>query len=554
VSGESGYRFEAVFKNSSGEATSHVTTLTVTPAPSGPVIPVPSSPVVIPVPSDPGVTAPVITTQPGPDTVAAGQTASFSAAASGSPTPSVQWEESTDGATWAPISGATSTTYSFAAPVGDSGFEFAAVFSNAGGSVTSSPATLTVTPLTAAPAIVANPTSTSVAVGQTASFSASASGSPAPTVQWEESTNGATWSPISGATSTTYSLVATSPENGYRFEAAFTNAIGTATTSAVTLTVMAVAPSVTTQPSADTVPAGQVASFSAAASGSPAPTVQWQESTNGATWSPISGATATTYSLVATSPENGYAFRAVFTNAGGSATSSAAALTVEVGSDAAAENWSGYADTGATFTSIGSSWTVPTVTCPAMASDSAAEWIGIDGYAGSDATVEQDGTSSDCVSGTPTYDAWFEMYGDSSEYGGDEAELNPSIYPVSAGDDITASVSVSNNNWTLALEDSSGWSFSTVVNFDAAQSSAEWIVERPETCNGNDCALTSLAQFSTVTFTNAQAFATSGSGSISSYPFWDIEMVNNAGTAVIALPSGLNNAGTSFSDTWYGSS
>jgi hypothetical protein len=92
------------------------------------------------------------------------------------------------------------------------------------------------------------------------------------------------------------------------------------------------------------------------------------------------------------------------------------------------------------------------------------------------------------------------------------------------------------------------------VNFSAAQSSAEWIVERPETCNGNDCTLTSLAEFSTVTFTNSQAFATSGSGSISSYPFWDIEMVNNADTAVIALPSGLNNAGTSFSDTWYGSS
>ena len=135
------------------------------------------------------------------------------------------------------ISGATSSTYAFAAPIGDSGFEFAAVFSNAGGSVTSSPATLTVTPLPAGPAVIANPTSTSVAAGQTASFSASASGSPTPTVQWEESTNGATWSPISGATTAVYSFVTAYPENGYRFEAVFTNAIGTATTSAATLTV-----------------------------------------------------------------------------------------------------------------------------------------------------------------------------------------------------------------------------------------------------------------------------------------------------------------------------
>ena len=86
----------------------------------------------------------------------------------------------------------------------------------------------------------------------------------------------------------------------------------------------------------------------------------------------------------------------------------------------------------------------------------AAEWIGIDGYAGADTTVEQDGTSSDCASGAPTYDAWFEMYGDSSGYGGVEAELNPAVYPVSPGDVITASVSVSNDDWTLALEDSSG--------------------------------------------------------------------------------------------------
>ena len=78
--------------------------------------------------------------------------------------------------------------------------------------------------------------------------------------------------------------------------------------------------------------AGQPASFTAAASGSPAPTVQWQLSTNaGVTFTTIAGATAVTYSLATTTlAENHYEYRAVFTNPAGSATSSPATLSVAV--------------------------------------------------------------------------------------------------------------------------------------------------------------------------------------------------------------------------------
>ena len=62
----------------------------------------------------------------------------------------------------------------------------------------------------------------------------------------------------------------------------FTNSAGVATTSAATLkvTTAAVAPKITTQPTALTVVEGQNITFSAAASGTPAPTVQWQVSFN----------------------------------------------------------------------------------------------------------------------------------------------------------------------------------------------------------------------------------------------------------------------------------
>ena len=88
------------------------------------------------------------------------------------------------------------------------------------------------------------------------------------------------------------------------------------------------APVVTSQPASQTINAGQTASFSAAASGSPTPTVQWQVSSDGSSWSDISGATSLTYSFTAQSTDNGKQYRAIFTNPAGSATTYAALLIV----------------------------------------------------------------------------------------------------------------------------------------------------------------------------------------------------------------------------------
>jgi hypothetical protein len=296
----SGTQYRAVFTNAAGTATTNAATLTVQTVPS-------------------------ITTQPSNQTVTAGNTATFSAAASGSPTPTLQWQINT-GSGWSNISGATSTSYATpATTLANSGTQYRAVFTNAAGSATTNAATLTVQTV---PSITTQPSNQSVTEGSTATFSAAASGSPTPTVQWQINT-GSGWANISGATSTSYTTPATTFANsGNQYRAVFTNAAGSATTNAAILTVQTV-PSITTQPSNQSVTEGNTATFNAAASGSPTPTLQWQINT-GSGWSNISGATSTSYATPATTLANsGTQYRAVFTNAAGSATTNAATLTVQ---------------------------------------------------------------------------------------------------------------------------------------------------------------------------------------------------------------------------------
>ena len=301
---QNGNKYRAVFTNAGGVATTVAATLTVN-------------------------FAPTVTTNPVSQSISAGSTVTFTAAASGNPTPTVQWQQSTDGgATFQNIAGATSTTLSFTALAGQNGNQYRAVFTNSVGSATTTAATLTVT---AGPRITTNPTDQTVNAGQTATFTAAASGTPTPTVQWQSSTDGgATFQNVAGATTTTLTIPnVVTGQNGNKYRAVFTNGGGTATTTAATLTVNSAGPVVTTNPVNQTVTAGQTATFTAASSGTPTPTVQWQVSTdNGVTFNNIPGAASTTLSFTATTAMNGNKYRAVFTNGSGTATTTAATLTV----------------------------------------------------------------------------------------------------------------------------------------------------------------------------------------------------------------------------------
>jgi hypothetical protein len=90
-------------------------------------------------------------------------------------------------------------------------------------------------------------------------------------------------------------------------------------------------PTVAQDPAGQTVVPGQTATFTAAVNGITAARVQWQVSTDGGqTWSPIPGATSTTYGFTAALSQDGNEFRAVFTNSDGTVATSAAKLTILV--------------------------------------------------------------------------------------------------------------------------------------------------------------------------------------------------------------------------------
>src|SRR5580692_554087 len=196
-----------------------------------------------------------------------------------------------------------------------------------------------------APSISSQPASKTVVLGQTASFSVTATGTTPLSYQWQK--NGAA---ISGATSSSYTTPATaSTDNGALFAVVVSNSVGKVTSNSATLTVNS-APAITSQPVSKTVIAGQTATFAVTATGGTPLSFQWWK--NGTA---ISGATSASYTTPAeTTADNGAQLTAVVSNTAGSATSNSATLTVNASTlvlnASPASLTFGSIDTGATST------------------------------------------------------------------------------------------------------------------------------------------------------------------------------------------------------------
>ncbi|WP_223692683.1 beta strand repeat-containing protein [Leifsonia poae] len=119
-----------------------------------------------------------------------------------------------------------------------------------------------------APAITLPAAAQTVNAGNTVSFTAGASGYPAPGVQWYVSTNGgSTYTAIPGATSATYSFTAAQSDNRRLYLAGFTNAAGFASTHAA-LSV-GTAPTISSAAAARFAAGGGAQSFAVTTSGIP---------------------------------------------------------------------------------------------------------------------------------------------------------------------------------------------------------------------------------------------------------------------------------------------
>jgi Peptidase A4 family len=198
-------------------------------------------------------------------------------------------------------------------------------------------------------------------------------------------------------------------------------------------------------------------------------------------------------------------------------------------------NWSGYAVTGGTgaFNSVSSSWTEPSASCSG-GTQYAAFWVGLDGY-NSD-SVEQTGSDSDCSGGTPDYYGWYEMY-----------PADPVYFtnPVSPGDSMSASVTVSGTSYTLTLTDSTqGWTQTENETGSYSNSSAEVITEAPSSSEGP----LPLADFGTINYSGSSANGTS----LGSQNPTSITMVGSSGDQLDST-SGIDGSGD-FSNTWQAAS
>ncbi len=203
-------------------------------------------------------------------------------------------------------------------------------------------------------------------------------------------------------------------------------------------------------------------------------------------------------------------------------------------------NWSGYAAVarkGVRLRFISASFSVPSVNCQKSTLGSsgfayASNWAGLDGF--KSATVEQTGVDSFCdKSGTPQYDAWYELF-----------PLQPVVFSgVGAGDAMSASVFYTGSGYSITLPDlTTGGKIQTTQpcprHATCKNSSAEVITEDP----GMAAPTVDLADFGMVNVTGAAVTSLNGThGSLTATSLWtssEVLLTNFAGK-VMSQPSGL---------------
>jgi hypothetical protein len=202
-------------------------------------------------------------------------------------------------------------------------------------------------------------------------------------------------------------------------------------------------------------------------------------------------------------------------------------------------NWGGYAVTGTDFTKAEGTWTVPTVNCTKSPNAWVSIWVGIDGYNSS--TVEQAGTLTWCNRTTPEYYTWYELYPAATTY--------ISTVPSAPGNKMFAEISYNGSEFKLQIKNQTtdkSYSISKAVA-SAERTSAEWIVEAPETITG----ITNLADFTKASFSAASATNSATSGPISAFGS-DVEQITQVDDTdyTESTSSALSSSGENFTTTW----
>ncbi len=266
---------------------------------------------------------PVITGPPASQSVVAGASASFNVTATGTPPLSYQWRWNGGG-----LAGASGSSLTLNNVQPANAGNYTVVVTNSAGSVTSAVAVLTVI---VPPSLSSQPLSQTNVLGSTASFSAGASGTAPLSYQWRfNGANLANGGRLSGVSSSALSIsgVQSSDAGGY---ALVVSNSGGAVTSAVAVLTVLVPPSLSVQPTNQSVAAGSTVSFNVGATGTMPLSYQWLF--NGAALSDGSqfgGSATASLSINNVQGTNAGGYSVVVTNVAGSVTSAVAALSVSV--------------------------------------------------------------------------------------------------------------------------------------------------------------------------------------------------------------------------------
>ncbi len=189
-------------------------------------------------------------------------------------------------------------------------------------------------------------------------------------------------------------------------------------------------------------------------------------------------------------------------------------------------NWSGYVVSSGPFTEVTGTFTVTSLQSGTPASDAMAEWVGIDGV--SNHSLIQAGIDEQTDPNNPSYfeiQPWWEIL--------PAPETTITSVSISPGDHVTITIDqLSGTEWSITLTDNTnGETFTTDQSYNGPASSAEWIVEAPQT-NGSQSTLAPYTPY--VTFTGLGA-----TGSETSVSRWVMVQAGNQ----VSTPSTLDSTG-----------
>ncbi|GAC1316433.1 MAG: hypothetical protein NVSMB2_09260 [Chloroflexota bacterium] len=197
-------------------------------------------------------------------------------------------------------------------------------------------------------------------------------------------------------------------------------------------------------------------------------------------------------------------------------------------------NWSGYAATGGTFTSVNGTWSIPQFNPSESSFGVDAAWVGIGGVSSRD--LIQAGTQETIAgSGRTEYQAWIETLPQASR------TVPLTVHP---GDSVSVSIDETGaDTWRVKfVNNTTAQSYDETVRYRSSHSSAEWVEEAPSGSRGG---VLPLSNFGKIDFSNGLAVKNGQTISIAEAGASPITMINGNHQA-LAVPSALGTDGSTF--------